>query len=66
MTRWLTTVGQCLACGGRGGWPGIAQETIPCSRCDATGRDPHRYDDWFMEHCAPIQLSAEREWRGVA
>lgn len=38
--------GQCLLCGGRGGWwSGEFREQ--CPRCRQTGWDPRRDDPWF-------------------
>ncbi len=38
--------GQCLVCGGRGGWwTGTSRET--CSRCSGDGWDPARSEPWF-------------------
>lgn len=40
------TQGQCLVCGGRGGWwSGEFREQ--CSRCEQTGWDPRRDDPSF-------------------
>lgn len=54
-TEWLTTPGQCLICGGRGGWPGPEDENTLCSRCHGNGRDPQRGSDWYMDVILPIQ-----------
>jgi DnaJ-class molecular chaperone len=40
------TQGQCLVCGGRGGWWSDAFREA-CSRCDGTGWDPARAKPWF-------------------
>lgn len=48
------TPGQCLCCGGRGGWwSGEFRET--CSRCAGTGWDPDRDEPWFVKSIAPMQ-----------
>lgn len=54
----MTTLGQCLVCGGRGGYPGPADTTQLCPRCEGTGRDPDRGSDWYMDLCLPIQAVA--------
>jgi hypothetical protein len=56
-SEWLTELGQCLTCGGRGGWPGAsANEVVLCSRCPGDGRDPARGSDWYMDLVLPAQL----------
>lgn len=38
--------GQCLVCGGRGGWWSMEHRET-CSRCAGTGWDPDRAKPWF-------------------
>ena len=38
--------GQCLVCGGRGGW-WTGGERTTCGRCDGDGWDPARNRQWF-------------------
>lgn len=46
--------GQCVLCGGRGGWwSSVHRET--CTRCDGDGWDPARDEPWFLELIAPLQ-----------
>jgi hypothetical protein len=52
---WLVTPGQCLTCGGRGGYPGTYY-TLLCTRCAGTGRDPARGSEWYMDLVLPRQL----------
>lgn len=52
---WPTEIGQCLNCGGRGGAPGVPV----CRRCDGTGEDPARHEQWFLDLCAPEQIDAQ-------
>lgn len=42
----LYVKGQCLCCGGRGGW-WSAEFRETCGRCDGTGWDPARESVWF-------------------
>lgn len=58
---WLTTLGQCLVCGGRGGYPTIGGSITLCPRCDGCGRDPQRASDWYVDLILPIQFRAIRE-----
>lgn len=54
MDRWEPTPGQCLTCGGRGGWwSGEFRE--PCPRCKGDGWDPARNESWFKLSVAPLQ-----------
>ena len=56
-TQWLVKPGQCLVCGGRGGYPSSHPEkTILCTRCGGTGRDPQRGSDWYMDIVLPLQI----------
>lgn len=55
---WLVTPGQCLVCGGRGGYPGPGPATILCPRCKGTGRDPDRGSNWYVDLVLPIQVAA--------
>lgn len=48
-------MGQCLVCGGRGGWPGHLDTVILCRHCAGTGRDPDRGKDWYWDIVIPIQ-----------
>lgn len=57
---WLVSPGQCLVCGGRGGWAGPGLATTLCPRCRGTGRDPDRAAAWYMDVVLPIQLAAVR------
>jgi hypothetical protein len=56
MIPWLTKLGQCLVCGGRGGYPGPGC-TILCGRCEGTGRDLVRSSDWYMDFVLPQQAT---------
>ncbi|PSJ23893.1 hypothetical protein B7P34_36325 [Streptosporangium nondiastaticum] len=57
---WLVTPGQCLSCGGRGGWwSGEFRET--CTRCGGDGWDPMRDEPWFAEFVLPLQVSSGSE-----
>ena len=51
---WEPTVGQCLLCGGRGGWWTVDTRTV-CTRCDGDGWDPARDTAWFKATVAPLQ-----------
>jgi len=63
LENWTTTPGQCLVCGGRGGYPSRHPEmTILCTRCGGTVRDPQRGSDWYIDTVLPIQLKAARRW----
>ena len=42
----LYVPGQCLVCGGRGGWWAPSGRAV-CSRCDGDGWDPARDSPWF-------------------
>lgn len=59
LDKWLITPGQCLLCGGRGGYPGAGQTTQLCTRCDGTGRDPARATNWYIDHILPEQIAAQ-------
>lgn len=59
--NWLVTPGQCLLCGGRGGYPCGPTGTMTCTRCKGDGRDPDRGTEWFMEHVLPVQIDAARQ-----
>ena len=52
---WLCMPGQCLVCGGRGGYP-VGERTALCPRCTGSGRDPDRESEWFREYVLPIQI----------
>jgi hypothetical protein len=52
--------GQCLVCGGRGGYPGLGRATTLCLRCEGTGRDPARASDWYMDAVLPVQVKLVR------
>lgn len=55
---WEPTPGQCLLCGGRGGWWSVSfRET--CTRCGGDGWDPARDRPWFVELIAPLQQPQE-------
>lgn len=58
--NWLVTPGQCLLCGGRGGYPGGDTGTMTCTRCAGTGRDPARGEGWFMDVVLPVQIEASQ------
>jgi hypothetical protein len=57
-SEWLITLGQCLVCGGRGGWAGPGAGTTLCPRCGGSGRDPDRASDWYMDVVLPVQVEA--------
>ncbi len=53
---WEPTPGQCLTCGGRGGWwTDTAETRTVCPRCHGGGWDPARNEPWFRETIAPLQ-----------
>jgi hypothetical protein len=54
-SRWEPTPGQCLGCGGRGGWWSAPEFRETCSRCAGTGWDPARNDQWFIDLVGPLQ-----------
>ncbi len=54
-SRWEPTVGQCLTCGGRGGWWTGPEVRTTCPRCHGDGWDPARHTDWFQATIAPLQ-----------
>lgn len=54
--NWLVAPGQCLVCGGRGGYPRLGGIDL-CSRCEGTGRDPQRGEDWYMDLILPLQTN---------
>jgi hypothetical protein len=45
----LYVPGQCLVCGGRGGWWIDDFGRDVCSRCDGDGWDPSRGQSWFPD-----------------
>ncbi len=58
LDNWTITPGQCLLCGGRGGYPGGTTGTAVCTRCEGTGRDPSRGENWFIDYVLPVQIAA--------
>lgn len=60
MITWEPTPGQCLCCGGRGGWwSGDFRET--CASCHGCGWDPAADEQWFRELVVPLQASPDDE-----
>lgn len=57
LREWEPQPGQCLLCGGRGGW-WSSEHRETCTRCDGTGWDPSRSEPWFQQLITPIQGGA--------
>lgn len=58
ISEWLVSLGQCLVCGGRGGYPGMGARVVLCQRCQGTGKDPDRGLGWYADVVLPVQASA--------
>lgn len=52
----IPSLGQCLACGPRGAFPGPNGTVIVCRRCEGTARDPKRSTDWYWDLCITEQV----------
>jgi DnaJ-class molecular chaperone len=55
MNNWQPTVGQCLCCGGRGGWWIGVKDRATCPRCAGSGWDPAQNEPWFLIVVAQLQ-----------
>ncbi len=58
-------LGQCLVCGGRGGWwnPGPVRQM--CKHCCGSGRDPDRASGWYSDIVLPVQQEARSHQAAV-
>lgn len=60
--QWEPTPGQCLTCGGRGGWWTDEARTT-CPRRKGNGWDPDRDAAWYRTNVAPLQSADPEELR---